>query len=258
MTSSYLPSWSDQSCTQQARHELSVTACVRLIKRPKLAPRNTPFMEAGIDWVFAWHSWYLLMPPTKTIHLRTRVLLTETGHRTGKCIHWAWDTYFWLPGRARTSYLGFCWRVASVDGLTECSQGPLKCPFTCDSQLLRSFKSQLSAMSHALPSLFLVYTYWQTAEKKRMQFLPEENPENWCQDGQDAVVFSGRHQMSRVTLVWHSCDTRVTLVTWRMKCQAFLPSPAAAGAAGAGDGLAEELTASALPKIFAISMEVVL
>ena len=43
----------------QARHELSVTACVRLIKRPKLAPRNTPFMEAGIDWVFAWHSWWL-------------------------------------------------------------------------------------------------------------------------------------------------------------------------------------------------------
>jgi len=195
------------------------------------------------------------MTPTKTWDLRTRVLLTETGHRTGKCIHWAWDTYFWLPGRARTSYLGFCWRVASVDGLTECSQGPLKCPFTCDSQLLHSFKSQLSAMSHALPSLFLVYAYWQTAEKKNVCNFCQKRilkigaktakTLSFSQEGIKCLEFG----VSLQRLVWHSCDTRVTLVTWRMKCQAFLPSPAAAGAAGAGDGLAEELTASALPKI---------
>lgn len=36
---------------QAIRHKLSVTACVRRIKRPKLAPRNTPFMEAGIDFL---------------------------------------------------------------------------------------------------------------------------------------------------------------------------------------------------------------
>ena len=193
----------------QARHELSVTACVRLIKRPKLAPRNTPFMEAGIDWVFAWHSWWLprkrgifelesfsqkpdIGPANAYTELGTHIsgCLEELGHHTLGFADVLRQLMVWL------SVVKGLWNAhsrATVNYYTALSHSCLLCLMRC------------------------LVCFWsmhidKPRKKKRMQFLPEENPENWCQDGQDAVVFSGRHQMSRiwgqppasrVTLVWH-------------------------------------------------------